>query len=96
MSAKFPQLPKGVFDFTRENQEDVLTWQPRKAVRIAMVIEFIQSSNIGFIAAGRSLQEVEKRESNLTLMVVIGWMVCTGIIILNGIIGSFRKEKLNG
>ena len=96
LDGQFPKMPKGVFDFAKKNKEDVLSWQPRKGVRMAMVVESVQSSNIGFVAAGRSLQEVEKRESNLTSMVLIGWLVCIGIIVLNGVIESLRKEKLNG
>src|SRR5690348_13745413 len=39
LDGKLPQLPAGVFDFTRNNKEDVFTWQPRSGVRIATVLE---------------------------------------------------------
>lgn len=93
LDGQIPKLPKGVFDFTRKNKEDVLSWQPRRGVRMAMVIESVQSPNISFVAAGRSLEEVEKRESNLTTMVMIAWLVCIAVIVLNGIIGSFSKKN---
>jgi hypothetical protein len=92
LDGHLPKMPSGVFDFTRKNKEDVLTWQPRKGVRMAMVVESVQSPNIAFVAVGRSLQEVEKRESNLTLMVMIAWLVCIAVIVLSGIINSFKKS----
>ena len=92
LDGQLPKIPKGVFDFTKKNKEDVLSWQPRKGVRMAMVVEAVQSSDIGFIAAGRSLEEVEKREHDLTIMVFIGWLICIGVIVLSGILQSFRKN----
>jgi len=92
IDGQLPKLPKGVFDFTRRNKEDVLTWQPRKGVRMAMVVESAQSSTISFVAVGRSLEEVEKLEGNLTLMIIIAWLVCIGVIVLSGIVGSFSKN----
>ncbi len=71
-----PQIPKGVFDFTKANKKDVITWQPGKGVRMAMVIRSVTSPGIGFIAVGRSLKEVEVRESNLIEMIFITWSVC--------------------
>ena len=92
LDGQLPKLPKGVFDFTRKNKENVLSWQPRKGVRMAMVVESVQSPNISFVAVGRSLAEVERREGSLTLMVIIAWLVCIVVIVLNGIIGSFSKR----
>ena len=95
LDGQVPKLPKGVFDFTKRNKEDVFSWQPRKGVRMATVVEYVQSSDISFVAVGRSLQEVEKRESSLTLMVLLGWLVCIAVIVLNGIISSLRN-KISG
>jgi hypothetical protein len=44
-----------------------------------MVIESVKSSSIGFVAVGRSLKEVEKRESTLVTMVLVAWLVCVGV-----------------
>ena len=93
LDGHLPKMPKGVFEFTRKNKEDVLTWQPRKGVRMAMVVESVQSSGIAFVAAGRSLQEVEKRESNLIIMVFIGWLICIGVIVLHWLIGTYYRRK---
>ena len=93
LDSKLPKLPQGVFDFTRKNKEDVFSWQPRKGVRMAMVVEHVQSSQIAFVAAGRSLKEVEKRESNLIEMVFIGWLICITVIIIHWMIVNYYFKK---
>ena len=55
-----PTYPLGVLDYTRQNGQDRVTWQPEVGVRMATVVA---RYNNGFVLAGRSLREVEKRES---------------------------------
>jgi hypothetical protein len=88
---KLPQPPAGVFDFTRNNKEDVFTWQPREGVRVATVLE---ATPTGFVAVGRSLQEVEAREANLVNIVIIAWVVCMGVILLHLIIQAWLTKKV--
>jgi hypothetical protein len=88
-----PQMPAGVFDFTKRNGEDVLTWQLRRGLRMAMVVEFVQSPGIAFVAVGRSLREVEKRVSILTIMLFIGLLACFGIILVHQLITYFRNKN---
>lgn len=82
LNEKMPQLPSGVFDFTKQHGEDRISWQPHAGVRVALVIDKIPSVAGGFVAAGRSLKEVEARINNLNLMVLMGWLICAGILIL--------------
>ena len=89
---RLPQLPAGVFDFTRGNKEDVFTWQPRAGVRIATVLE---STPVGFVAVGRSLKEVEVREGNLVNMIIISWVACMAVIFLHLIVQLWLKRKSN-
>ena len=93
LDGQLPRMPRGVFDFTNKNQEDVLTWQPQRGVRMAMVVEAVRSPVIGFVAVGRSLQEVEKRESNLVTMVLVAWLVCVGIILLHFLLLYFSNKS---
>ncbi len=93
LDGNLPKLPTGTFVFTKKNHEDVISWQPGRGVRMAMVIESVQSPNVGFVAAGRSLLEVEKRISNLTKMVFIGWIICIGIIFIHGFLTSYYARK---
>lgn len=81
LNDKMPELPADVFDFTKANGEHNVTWQPQSGVRIAMVILYSNSSPAGFIAAGRSLQEVEIREHNMVVMILIGWIMCIAVIL---------------
>lgn len=90
LDGKLPQLPHGVFDYARSNKEDVFTWQPREDVRVATVL---QSTQNGFIAVGRSLEEVEVREENLVTMILITWAACLGVIILHGIVQLWLSSK---
>lgn len=89
LDGRLPMIPKRVFNFTAKCGEDVLTWQPRDGVRMAMVIEAVSSPQIAFVAVGRSLEEVEKRESTLVTMVVVAWLVCGGIILLHFLLSHF-------
>jgi hypothetical protein len=93
LDGQLPKIPKAVLDFTERNQENVVTWQPQRGIRLAMVIESVNSPSIGFVAVGRSLKEVEKRESTLVTMVVVAWLVCVGIILLHFLLSYFSNIK---
>jgi hypothetical protein len=79
LDGKSPSLPGGVLDYTRAHGEDRFTWQPAPGVRSAVVVDAIKNAssgvNMGFVAVGRSLREVEQREDNLLKMVALGWIV---------------------
>jgi hypothetical protein len=92
LNGKMPELPAGVFDFARANNEHDVTWQPQVGVRMAMAILYSNSSQVGFIAAGRSLQEVEIREHNLVTMIIIGWIMCIAVILFHAVL-QFYKIK---
>jgi len=70
-----PKLPKGVLDFARSNKQDKFTWQPENGVRVAAVITRFEGYQKGFVLSGRSLREVEKRESQLSVNTFAAWVV---------------------
>lgn len=72
---QIPTVPAGIFDYTRKNGEDRVSWQPEAGVRSATVIVLVSGGEGGFVLAGRSLREVEIREGALTYQVEIGWLV---------------------
>jgi len=76
-----PQPPQGVFDAARAHGEDRLSWQPRAMVRSAIVVVRVNDPHGGFVLAGRSMHEVEDRESQLEYTVGIAWL-CTLIVTL--------------
>jgi hypothetical protein len=78
---KAPAPPNGVFDYVRSHGEDRISWQPRHNVRIAAVVVRVKGSQPGFILAGRSLREVEARESQVSQMAGLAWIGMLGLIL---------------
>jgi hypothetical protein len=70
-----PVPPKGVFAYARTNGEDRFTWQPDPGVRLATVVAHNAGSGGGFVLAGRSLREVERRIDDLFGIVLSAWIV---------------------
>ena len=93
LNGKMPEMPAGVFDFAKANGEHSVTWQPQAGVRMATVILYSNSSPVSFIAAGRSLQEVEIREHNLVTMILIGWIMCIALGLLYSLIRFYRNKS---
>lgn len=79
LDGQLPHLPQGVFDYARQHKQNRVTWQPRSAIRQAVVITTIEN-NGGFVAAGRSLTEIENRVQQLQTIVLIVWLACLAII----------------
>ncbi len=73
-----PTPPLGVLESALKSGENRVTWQPESGVRIAsVVLPVIDSQNnlLGYVLAGRSLREVEKRESQLEAEVALLWLL---------------------
>lgn len=76
LDGQAPKLPAGVFDAARKNGQDRFTWQPKSGVRAAAVVTYYHNDaqkNSGFVLAGRSIKEVEKRERILTYQILAAW-----------------------
>ena len=80
LDGQIPTIPAGVFDAVRQNGEDRISWQPRYGVRSAVVVTQFKGANSGFVLAGRSLREVEKREASMQQIVFVGWI---GILLIS-------------
>jgi hypothetical protein len=93
LNESFPQPPAGVFEFTKANTEDILTWQPQPDARMAMVFEKVNTGNIGFVAVGRSLKETEVRESNLVKMIGLTWIACMGVLLVHLLVQFYLNKK---
>ncbi|HVW67258.1 MAG TPA: hypothetical protein VHA78_06065 [Candidatus Peribacteraceae bacterium] len=74
-----PSIPSGIFDVVRTQGEDRFTWQPEPGVRSAAIVTRVNGTHPGFVLAGRSLREVENRESILTAQVLGAWVVCLAV-----------------
>src|SRR5258708_30308204 len=86
----FPQIPPGVFDYVNQHGEDRFTWQPEDGVRSAVVVT---AYTHGFVLAGRSLREVEKRESQLELQVGFMWVIIMFLTLVVSVALSLNKGK---
>lgn len=93
LDGKMCQLPSGVFDHARKMGMHMVTWQPRHDVRMAVVLIHVNSGPVEFVAAARSLREVEIREANLTKMVFMGWGVCVILIAITAGAQNRRQAK---
>jgi hypothetical protein len=81
-----PLLPAGIFTYTRQNGEDRVSWQPEPGVRVEAVVVAYEGSQPGFVLAGRSLREVERRESQVEqisgiamLVTLVGSLIVVGV-----------------
>jgi hypothetical protein len=77
-----PVLPKGVLEYTFQHHQDRVTWQPESGVRIAAVVVAVPGEAGGFVLAGRSLREVENRESQLTTILMLGCLFTLGATLV--------------
>ncbi len=75
LDGQTPDLPAGVLDYTLAHGRDRVTWQPRTGVRQAIVAVYFHGRKTGFVVAGRSLREVEKRVDTLGAIVGAAWLV---------------------
>ena len=74
LDGKIPVPPKGVFASAKQYGEDIVTWQPRPDVRTAIVVRPYFGTRSGFVLAGRSMREVERREERLEFIVGGMWI----------------------
>ena len=70
LNGKPPRPPQGVLDYAGQNGMNRVTWQPQEGVRIASVVVPYEG---GFVLAGRSLREAEKREIQARGFAAAAW-----------------------
>lgn len=93
LNGKLPQLPKGVFEHARRNGDHWVTWQPQRNVRMAVGIAMVKSNPVTYVVAGRSLREVEERESGLSTMIFIAWIICCAVVLVNLFVHIIQSKK---
>lgn len=89
-----PRLPLGVLDFVLSHGEDWITWQPRKDIRLATGILRVNTAPVAYLAVGRSLREVEERESYLVEMIVAGWIICIAFVLIHALFDYYFNRKV--
>lgn len=91
-----PRPPLSSLTYTTTHSDNRITWQPQPGVRQATVITHYGGSKPGYVIAGRSLREVEKRESTLNLMALLGSLSLLAIaflVIFFTCVKPMHKEK---
>jgi len=94
LDGQTPDLPPGVLDAARRAGEDRISWQPQQGVRSATVIERVGGSKPGFVLAGRSLREVEERESQLTSEVFWAWLAAIVASLVTALLVALAQARL--
>ena len=82
LDGQTPTPPRGVFNYVRQHGEERVTWQPRRGVRIAAVIERVNGAQPGFVLAGRNMREVEARVGDVQTMAGLTWLGMLGLIVV--------------
>lgn len=99
LHGRMAALPGGLLDYVRQHGEDRVTWQPESGVRLATVIVPVPGGPGGFVLAGRSLLEVEKRIDQAQLLSSLGALaVAAGSLVVAAFCefafpGSSRESK---
>ncbi len=77
-----PRLPEGVLSpGIAPGREKRFTWEPQPNLRIAAVVV---SAPGYFVLSGRSLREVEERESDLRVLVGVAWILSLAVLGATG------------
>ncbi len=92
LDGKTPVPPAGVFDYVKTHGENRVTWEPKKGVRIAAVIMKMNGENTGYALVGRSLREVEKRETLLMQLCLAAWVASMVVLAIGYWFATKRKE----
>lgn len=97
LDGKLPELPAGVADAARKTGQDRVTWQPRTGLRQATIIAHYSGTQSGFVMAGRSLREVEKRIGILGLQTLAAWIVLLilDLLIAYTVVRLFRNPEVD-
>jgi hypothetical protein len=90
-----PVPPAGVLDTAKATGEYEVTWQPRADTRIAAVVVPVKGGPGGFVVAGRSLEEVEQRENDLTKLAGLGWLVTMALTLMAAVLGVWLEDRVS-
>ena len=75
LNGSTPTPPSDVLNAAKNPGDHRLTWAPKPNIHIAAVIVHFGGSHPGFVLAGRSLREVEKRETTLGEEFLLTWLI---------------------
>lgn len=65
--------PEGVLTAAKDRGQNRVTWQPAAGVRTAIVVNYYNGKNTGYVIVGKSLREVEQRTTQVMWQVAAAW-----------------------
>lgn len=83
--------PSGVLENSRTMTMNALTWMPEPGVRSAIVVMHYTG---GYVLAGRSLQQIEDRESALEAIVGLACVATLGATLVAVLVTRALAERL--
>lgn len=96
LDGQTPALPSGVLAYVRQHGEDRLTWQPRRGVRIAAVVERVNGPQPGFVLAGRNMREVQARIGDVKTMAGLTWLGMLALILVGSLAFAIYTRPNSG
>jgi hypothetical protein len=96
LDGRMPTLPAGVLEAARRSGQNRVTWQPRAGLRYALVIARACGKFEGFAAAGRSLREIERRESYTLKAAAACWLLFLTSTFLLSFFSAGGRRKARG
>lgn len=75
LNDQLPTVPAGTFTAAKNKGESRFTWQPKQGLRFAAVLTYFKGQQTGFIMAGRSLAETQKRINMLGVAALVAWVI---------------------
>jgi hypothetical protein len=90
-----PAPPAGVFAHARQHGGNELTWQPRRDVRLAIVVRHFTGVHYsGFVLVGRSLATAEQGELIARWAALLGWIAIVVLFTLSATLFSrFQRPQ---
>jgi hypothetical protein len=85
-----PSAPIGVLTSARAGHDNKVTWQPKASIRLATVVS---AAHNYYVLSGRSLREVEKRETEVMDIAALGWFLSLlALAVTYGLIAPKTKR----
>jgi hypothetical protein len=89
-----PAPPAGVFAYARQHGSNELTWQPRRDVRLAIVVRHFTGAHCsGFVLVGRSLATAEQGEMIARWAALLGWIAIVVLLTLSASFFSWMERR---
>lgn len=74
--------PVELFNLTEKNGQTRFTWQPAPGVKSAVVMQYFDDQQTGYLLVGRSLRETDYRITEITQTIMAGWLMIMALSLV--------------